>query len=109
MLVYPGGYQRLTLGTTPSYTTSANGFKVSLKQAKWRGIDDKEVGAGAVAKRLTPGVVVLLSADGATVDTAYRRLFREDTLVLILPAAELPIPYMPHIGGGITVKNVGGR
>jgi hypothetical protein len=82
---------------------------VSLTKARWTGIDGKEVGSETVAQRLKPGVTVLLSADGAPVDAAYRRLFREDVLVLMVLAEELPVPYLPHVGGGIPIKEVGER
>jgi hypothetical protein len=82
---------------------------MSLKNAKWSGTDGKQVGAESASKRLKPGVLVLLSADGAAVDGAYLRMFREDTLVLVLAAEELPVPYMPHVGGGIPEKKVGDR
>jgi hypothetical protein len=105
LLVYPDGYQRQSLGTKPTYAHPAHGFRVSLK-AKWSGVDGKEVSEQAVIKRLKPGVMVLLSADGAPVDQEYLSLFKEGTLVLIIPAEELPLPYFPHSGGFVPVKNV---
>jgi hypothetical protein len=104
--VYPNGEHRLTLGTKPTYVHLAAGFRVSLKSAKWSGVDGKEVGAEAAARKLKRGVTVLLSADGNSVDRAYLRMFKEDTLVLIAPAEELPVPYSPHVGGSIPVKEV---
>lgn len=109
VLVDPGGDQRLTLGTKPPYVHLGLGFKVSLKNGKWSGTDGKQVGAEAAAKRLKPGVTVLLSADGAAVDRAYLRIFKEDTLVLVVEAEELPVPYIPHSAGSIPVKKVGER
>jgi hypothetical protein len=107
--VYPAGDKRLTLGTKPSYVHLGEGFKVSLKKGKWSLTDGKGVSAEAAAKRLKPGVIVLLSADGAAVDGAYLRMFKEDTLVLIVAMEELPVPYYPHVGGVIPVKKVGER
>jgi hypothetical protein len=107
--IYPGGDHRLTLGTKPSYVHLGEGFKVSLKKGKWSDADGKEVGVKAAAKRLKPGVMVLLSADGAAVDGAYLRMFKEDTLLLIVAVEDLPVPYHPHVGGGIPVKKVGER
>jgi hypothetical protein len=109
ILVDPSGNKRLTLGTRPSYVHLGEGFKVSLKEAKWKSTDGKAVGTDAVAKRLKPGVTVLLSADGGAVDGAYLRMFKEDTLVLIVAAKNLPVPYIPHVGGGIPVKEIGDR
>ena len=109
LLVYPDGYKRLTLGTKPLYVHPAEGFKVSLKNARWHGTDAKEISAEAGARRLKPGVMVLLSADGAAVDGAYLRMFKEDTLVLIVAVAELPVPYLPHVGGAIPVQKVSER
>jgi hypothetical protein len=42
-----------------------------------------------------------------TLSDTYLRLFEEDTLVLIVPADELPAPYYPYVGGSIPVKHVG--
>jgi len=109
ILEYPGGDRRLTLGSKPSYVYLGEGFRMRMKIAKWSGIGGKKVGTEAAVKRLKPGVMVLLSADGAAVDRAYLRMFREDTLVLVVPEDELPVPYMPHIGGGILTKKVGER
>jgi hypothetical protein len=106
VLVYPDGYQQLTLGTKPSYIHPAEGFKVPLKKARWSGTDGKEISAEAGVKRLKPGVMILLSADGAAVDEAYRRMFKEDTLVLTVAAEELLVPYIPHVGGALPVKKV---
>jgi hypothetical protein len=106
LLVYPDGHKRLTLGTKPIHVYLADGFKVSSKKAKWRGVDGKEVSAEATAKRLKPGGMVLLSADGEAVEEVYLRMFKDDTLVLVAPAEELPVPYSPHVGGGIAVKKV---
>jgi hypothetical protein len=36
-------------------------------------------------KRLTPGAVVLMSADGKKVHPAYLRIFKDDTLILVQP------------------------
>jgi hypothetical protein len=109
ILEYPDGYRRMTLGTKPTHIYLGEGFKVSLKKAKWRGADGKEVDADVVAKQLKPGMTVLLSADGAEVDQAYMRIIKADTLVLIVPADELPIPYLPAFGGGFPIKKVGGH
>ena len=109
VLVDPGGHQRLTLGTKPAYVHLGEGFKVSLKNAKWNGADGKQISAEAAAKRLKPGVTVLLSADGSSVDRAYLSMFKEDTLVLIVAAEELPVPYIPHSAGSYPVKKVGER
>ena len=106
ILVYPSGDKRLTLGTKPSYVHLGEGFKVSLKKAKWSSTEGKEVGVDALAKRLKPGVMVLLSADGGAVDGAYLRMFKEDTLVLVVAAEQLPVPYIPHVGGYIPVKEL---
>jgi hypothetical protein len=105
-LVYPDGYQRLTLGTKPQYVHPAEGFKVSMKTAKWSSADGKEVSAEAAAKRLKPDVTVLLSSDGAELDQKYLRLFKAETLVLIVLAEELPVPYFPLVGGSIPVTHV---
>jgi hypothetical protein len=109
VLVYPGGDERLTLGTKPSYVHLGEGFKVSLKKAKWSGADGKGIGTDAASKRLKPGVIVLLSADGGAVDGAYLRVFKEDTLVLVVAAEELPVPYIPHSGDAIPIRKVGER
>lgn len=115
VLVYPDGHQRLTLasnltlGWKPTHVYLGEGFRVSLQKAKWHGVDGKAVDARVVAKRLKPGVMVLLSADGAEVEPAYLRLFKADALVLVVPAEELPVPYIPHVGGSIPEKRVGGR
>jgi hypothetical protein len=106
VLVYPDGEQRLTLGTKPTYVHLAEGFKVSLKKARWRAASGKKIQGEAVAERLKPGAVVLLSADGAEVDPAYLRILREDTLVLILPVDDLPVPYVAHTGGTILIRKV---
>jgi hypothetical protein len=42
LLVYPDGYRRLTLGTRPGYVHPAEGFKVSIKKAKWSNMDGKK-------------------------------------------------------------------
>jgi hypothetical protein len=106
VLIYPDGYKRMTLGTKPSYVYLLDGFKVWWKKAKWTGTDGKEVSAESVAKRLKPGVTIVLSADGAAVDEAYLRMFKEDTLVLIVPQEELPVPYASQGGSAIPVQNV---
>jgi subtilisin family serine protease len=107
LLVYPDDHKRLTLETKPTHVYFGDEFKVSSNKATWRGVDGKEVGAEAAAKRLKPGVIVLLSADGAPVDGVYLRMFKEDALVLVLPVEELPVPYSPHVGGSITEKKIG--
>jgi hypothetical protein len=109
LLVYADGHQRLTLGTKPTHVHLAEGFQVSLKKARWRGVDGKEMDTKMVARRLQPGVTVLLSADGSEVDPAYLQMFKADALVLVVPAEELPVPYSPHVGGGIPIKEVGQR
>lgn len=106
LLVYSDSYQRLTLGTRPVYVHPADGFKVSIKKAKWSNVDGKKMSSEAVAKRLKPDVTVLLSSDGAEVDQKYLRLFKAETLVLIVPAEELPVPYFPHTGGSIPIKQM---
>jgi hypothetical protein len=88
------GEFRMTLGTKQRYVRL--GYKVSVKKVKWAGVDGKEVTAAAVAKKLKPGMTVLLSPDGRAVDAAYLRMFKEDTLVLIVPAEEAPVPYLPR-------------
>ena len=112
ILVYPSGSRRLTLlsfgkPTKPSYVRPAEGFTVSLKKAKWRDITGKAENAEAVAKRLKPGVMVLLSADGAEVDQAYLGMFKEGTLVLAVSVDESPIPYDLLGGSSISEKKVG--
>ena len=109
VLVYPDGHRRQTVGTKPSYIHLGEGFKVSLKNAKWSGTDGKQIGAEAAAKRLKPGLIVLLSTDGTAVDRAYLRMFKEDTLVLLVAWEELPLLSLPHVGGGIPSKKVGER
>jgi hypothetical protein len=109
LLVFPDGHKQMTLGRKPAYVQLGEGFTVSLKKAKWSGTDGKEVSADAAVKRLNPGVMVLLSADGAAVDRAYLSLFKEDTLVLVVAAEELPVPYIPQSSGAIPVKAVGKR
>ena len=39
-------------------------------------------------------------------DEAYLRMFKEDSLVLTVAAEELPVPYIPHVGGALPVKKV---
>jgi len=109
LLVFPDGHKQETLGTKPAYIYLGEGFKVSMKKAKWSGVDGKEAGADAVVKRLKPGVMVLLSADGSEVDRKYLGMFKEDTLVLVVSAEELPIPYLPQSDSAIPVKHVGKR
>jgi hypothetical protein len=108
VLVYPDGSRRLTLGTKPSHT-HLGGFKVSLKHAKWQGINGKDISPVEAAKRLKLGIVVLLSADGAAVNQAFLRMFKDDTLVLIVPVDELPLPYLPYTGSTIPEKKVDER
>jgi hypothetical protein len=109
VLVFPDGHEQMTLGRKPTYVGLSEGFKVSLKKAKWSGTDGKEVGADAAVKRLKPGVMVLLSADGTAVDRAYLGMFKENTLVLVVAAEELPVAYIPHSSSAIPVKKVGER
>jgi peroxiredoxin len=104
VLVFPSGEQRMTLDVKPRYVHLLEGIKVSLKKVKWAGVDDKEVTPAAAAKQLKPGVSVLLSADGHAVDQAFLRLFKDDTLVLIVSVDEAPVPYYPHVGGIIPEK-----
>lgn len=109
VLQYPDGSERYNLGGKPWYIDVQ--IKVSVKEAKWRGVDGKEVNADAAAKRIKPGLTVLLSADGDDVDPAYLRMFKEDTLVLIEPADELPVPVLalPDAILGHHYKKVGER
>jgi hypothetical protein len=67
------------------YVHLAEGFKVSIKEAKWSNVDGKKMSSEAVATRLKPDVTVLLSSDGAEVDQKYLRMFKAETLVLIVP------------------------
>lgn len=108
-LVPPDGKERPVPGAKPKFAHLTGRGNVSLKKAKWAGGDGKEVGAEEAAKRLKPGVTVLLSADGAAVDPAYLRLFKEDTLVLTLPAEEWPVPSRPQAGGVVPAKPGGDR
>lgn len=49
----------------------------------------KQLSAEEALKRLTPGTVMLVAADGKRVDPAYLRIVRKDALILVLspPAA----------------------
>jgi hypothetical protein len=107
LLEYPDGYHRLSLRMKPIHIHLAEGFRVSLQKATWRSVDGKKISSATVVRRLKPGSLVLLSADGNEVDPAYLRLFQPGTLVLIVPAGELPIPYFPHMGGSILVQKIG--
>lgn len=51
-------------GPRVAYVYPNMGLKVSLKTAKWSRADGKRVELGATTKRLKPGMMVLLSADG---------------------------------------------
>jgi hypothetical protein len=106
LLVDREGNQRTTLGHKPNFTIPIEGFRVPLAKGKWSTADGKEVTANAVAARLKPGTLVLLTADGKPVNETYLRSFKDDTLVLVVPVEDLPIPYMPQIGGSIPIKNV---
>jgi hypothetical protein len=103
------GNQRHTLGSKPSFTIPIEGFRVPFGKGKWSTADGKEIAAGGVAARLKPGGIVLLSADGEPVNTAYLRMFNDDVLVLVVPAEDLPIPYMPLTGSTIPIKRGDGR
>jgi hypothetical protein len=106
LLIYPDGHKRLTLGTKPTHIHLGEGFQVAVQKAKWYRADGKEIGAEAAVRHLKHGVLVLLSADGAEVDKAYLHMFKGNTLVLVVPADELPVPYNPHSGGFIAVKKI---
>ena len=100
------GNKRMSLGSKPSFIVPIDGFRVKLASGKWSSADGKEIAPDAVATLLKPGVIVLLSADGKSVDPAYLQMFKQETLVLIVPAKDLPIPYMPLIGSSIPIKQV---
>ena len=99
LVVYPDGYQRLTLTGKPSSAYLSPGFRLSFKKMAWRGIDGKPLDTTMVVKQLEPGMKVLLSADGEEVEQAYLRMFKAGTLVLIVPVNELPVQYV-NVGGG---------
>jgi hypothetical protein len=105
LLLMPGGAQRLSLGMRPMHSSML--FTIPLKKAQWRRADGRALEAAAAEKQLKTGLMVLLSSDGAEVDANYLRMFAAQTLILIAPVDDLPVPYVPHVGGVLRTKKIG--
>jgi hypothetical protein len=62
--------------------------KWSLKEAKITTVAGKKIDRKELAKRLERPAAVVVSADGKAIDAGYLKLFKLDTIVIVVSAAK---------------------
>jgi hypothetical protein len=81
--VIVGGMKQIVFQTEYRYETREVMVKHLLRGAEYYNAKGEKVKQEDALKRLTPGTIVLVSADGRKVDPAYLRIIKDDTLILV--------------------------
>lgn len=87
-----GGKQETVTVTSYVYQAKTVNQTLDLSKATATTAGGKKLDKDALARRLAKPAAVVWSADGKPVDKGYLAMFKPDTVVIVVPAAAMPVP-----------------